>query len=164
MSSYAALHKAIADRWNDAGLNATYGTLYPFGGTGTRSVSAVISNVARVQDKAYWPGSPQETAFPRAEYEVDFDSLEIRTANSDIKTAPAIFNVFVKTHLTASQALDSMCDGLVDSESADVDPIDMPCAKGGIVAVDHLSAAVIKVGSNIHLAQLRVEVTWSEPR
>ena len=164
MSSYAALIKAIEDRWDDAGLTASLGTLYRFGGSTARSVSTVLRNISGSEDEVYIPGPPQEKTFPRCEFMVDFDALEIRSASSHIKAVPVIFQVFVKLALTADNALDTMSSAFVDSESASTNPLDIVCAKGGIVAVDPIGGVAFKIRGNMYVARLHVEITWSEPR
>lgn len=133
-----SLADAIVDRWSDAGLTASVGTLYP-GDT---------------------ESSPEGTALPRVNYEIDGRGGITRSRGSRIKTSNVRITVWNDgTNADLWTRVDAIETAFVNSENAGTNPLNM---SGGTILDVELAepSSVLKVDTDVYMGIVQLNVNW----
>ena len=148
-----SLETALVSRWNATGLNTSIGLLYPGGEpealerTGGDTLAQVI---------------PEGTGFPRCQYLLFPEMLEMKTVDSRIHVAPVRFGIWHDSWAELEAFLDAVDGVFVNAEQAATLPLALSADEGYVMSVEYLSRVRRKFRRDLCLGILDIAIRWAK--
>lgn len=131
--------EAVVDRWDNASLDSTIASL-DFG-----------------DDDA----DQEETALPRAQYELLSESNASLSKGYRIQRQPVRFQVWLSTAQGAQDAIEAIDAAFTNSEAAITNPLAIPVATGSVIGCEKTSSTVLtEVHGRVYRGIIQFDVDW----